>query len=194
MISAIVLAAGRSRRMGTQKLLLPLRGKPMIAIVVDELLRGRVDRVIVVTSEAGDGVIDALAGRNVCHVTTPRDEMLASVRRGLTALDEDCEGVVLALGDQPDISADVVTRLVHFFQSGARGIVVPTHQGRRGHPLVFASRYRNEILTRFDGIGLRGLLAAHPQDVREIEMGAEGILRDIDTPDDYRRALRDPGQ
>ncbi len=196
MSGAIVLAAGRSRRMGTQKLLLPLRGQPMIAHVVDELLRSPVDQVFVVVGTNGEPIVDALADRRVQCVANPHDdgEMLQSVRCGLTAMPEQSAAALVALGDQPDITADLVAELVRSFRTTGRGItgrgiVVPTYNGKRGHPLLFAMHYRREILTRHEGRGLRGLLEAHPRDIFELEVGTAGILEDVDLPEDYRRAI-----
>ena len=196
MICAMVLAAGRSRRMGTQKLLLPVRGEPMIARVVDELLLGGVDRVFVVTGKASQPILDALAARPVHFVTNPHaeDEMLRSVRCGLTAMPEQTAAAMVALGDQPGITEDVVAELVRCFGTSGRGItgrgiVVPTYRGKRGHPLLFAMHYRDEILTQHDGRGLRGLLDAHPQDVFELEVATSAVLEDVDTPEDYRREI-----
>ena len=192
MIFAMVLAAGRSRRMGTQKLLLPFRGQPLIAQVVDELLRSPVDQVFVIVGKKGKPILEAIAGRRVRFVTNrhPEDEMLYSVRCGLTAMPEQSEAVLVALGDQPGITADVVAELIRSFHATGRGIVVPTYKGRRGHPLLFATHYRSEILTRYEGRGLRGLLETHPQDVFELEVTTAGILEDIDLPEDYELAIR----
>ena len=191
MICAMVLAAGRSRRMGTQKLLLPYGGKPLIAQVVDELLRSPVDQVFVVIGKDGKPILEAIAGRCMHCVTNTQaeDEMLHSVRCGLKAMPEESAAVMVALGDQPGITADVVAELVLSFHATGRGIVVPTFEGKRGHPLLFAMHYRDEILTRHEGRGLRGLLEAHPQDVFELEVATSGVLEDIDLPEDYRRAI-----
>jgi molybdenum cofactor cytidylyltransferase len=177
--------------MGTQKLLLSLGDKPMIAVVVDQLDEGPLDEVIVVTGCDGTAMRQALAGRNVRFVNNPgdNDEMLQSVRCGLTAVRGDARGVMVVLGDQPTVTADVVTQLVHVFRKDPRGIVVPTYGGQRGHPLLFAASYGDEILTRYDGQGLRGLLEAHRDEVREVAMKTSAILDDVDTPDDYQRAL-----
>jgi len=228
MVCALVLAAGRSRRMGTQKLLLPVGGQPMIARVVDELLRSPVDEVVVVTGHEGERIAKALARPlagsrcpaassgfpRVRFVANPRpeSEMLDSVRCGLAAMPEECAGVLVALGDQPAIRAEVVAALVRAFRAAGRrrsggasdtrpkynfrcgrvagrGIVVPTCGGRRGHPLLFAMHYRDEIATRYDEVGLRGLLQAHPEDVIEVEVAEPGVLEDIDAPEDYRRTV-----
>ncbi len=188
MICALVLAAGQSRRMGTQKLLLPWKGQPLIVHVVDELLRSPVDQVFVVINEQGKQIREAIAGRRVHFVTNAdaEGEMLSSVRCGLIAMPEQCAAVLVALGDQPSITADVVGKLVRARQTTGRGIVVPTYRGRRGHPLLLAMHYRDEILTRYEDVGLRGLLRAHPEDVLGVEVATPGILEDMDVPEDYQ--------
>ena len=191
MICALVLAAGRSRRMGTQKLLLPFRGQALIAHVVDELLRSPVDHVFVVVGKQGRPILEAIAGRRVHAVTNTHDddEMLRSVRCGLIAMPEESAAAIVALGDQPSITADVVAEMIRSFHTTGRRIVVPTCEGKRGHPLLFSMHYRDEILTRHDGRGLCGLLQAHPQDVFELEVATAAILEDIDLPEDYRRTI-----
>lgn len=191
MICALVLAAGQSRRMGTQKLLLPLEGQPVIVHVVDELLRSPVDQIFVVIGEEGKQISEAIAGRRV-HVVTNANaegEMLSSVRCGLIAIPEECAAALVALGDQPSITADVVEKLVRALRTTGRGIVVPTYRGQRGHPLLLAMHYRHEILTRYEDVGLRGLLQAHPEDVLGVEVATPGILEDMDVPEDYRRMI-----
>ena len=191
MICALVLAAGQSRRMGEQKLLLPLQGRPVIVHVVDELLCSPVDQVFVVTGEAAEPIVEAMAGRDVRFVTNPLAgaEMLGSVRCGFSAMPEQCTAALVALGDQPSLAAGVVEDLVQAFRASGRGIVVPTHRGRRGHPLLIAMHYREEILTQYENVGLRGLLQAHPEDVLGVEVAAPGILDDVDRPEDYRRTV-----
>jgi len=176
--------------MAAQKLLLPVGGQPVIARVADQVLAGPVDRVFVVIRPEEGPIIGALAGRGVTFVTNPdtAGEMLSSVRCGLAAMPEQCVAVLVVLGDQPDVTARVVGRMVEAFRESGRGIVVPTYRGRRGHPLLVAMKYREEILTGFDDVGLRGLLQAHPDEVREVDVGTPGILEDLDLPEDYRRA------
>ena len=116
--------------------------------------------------------------------------MLSSVRCGLRVMPEDCDAVLVVLGDQPGITADVIVALVQaYFESGC-GIAIPTHNGRRGHPLMFAMHYRDEILNNYDDIGLHGLLHAHPQDVCEIEFPTTNVIDDMDLPEDYDREKR----
>ncbi|MGD0655082.1 MAG: nucleotidyltransferase family protein [Thermoguttaceae bacterium] len=191
MIHAMILAAGRSRRMGAQKLLLPLGDRTVIARIVDEVLRSPVDRVFAIVGPEGNGVIEAISNKCVDFVTNPdiQGEMLSSVRCGLCAMPDDCTAVLVVLGDQPGIAADVIALLVRAFQTSGRGIVVPIHGGRRGHPLLMSMHYRDEILNCYQDVGLRGLLHAHPEDVSEVEVAAPDVIEDMDVPEDYERAV-----
>lgn len=191
MIGAIVLAAGRSVRMGTQKLLLPIADRPLITRVVDELLRSPVDEIVVIIGADGAQIEEALSGRRVRLTTNLNSEgdMLSSVRCGLRALPPSCEAVLVTPGDQPGLTAGLVAKLVTAFRASGRGIAVPVHGGRRGHPLLFGAAYREEALRGFEGVGLRGLLAAHPGDITEVAVEVAAELDDVDTPADYRRLL-----
>jgi CTP:molybdopterin cytidylyltransferase MocA len=116
-------------------------------------------------------------------------DMLSSVRCGLRALPPQCEAVLVALGDQPSVTADLVARMVEAFRTSGRGIVVPTCGGSPGHPILFSARYREEVLTCHDGVGLCGLRRAHPDDVFQMRVTDPSVLTDMDHPEDYRRAL-----
>ncbi len=192
MIIAIVPAAGQSRRMGDQKQLLPFAGTTVIGHIVDELQRSRIDEVCVVVGHQADRVRQALEGRTVRIVANPdyeRTDMLASIRCGLAVMPADCRAVLVALGDQPAITAELVDAMLDCFSGGERGIVVPVYAGRRGHPLLLAGRYRSEILTGCEQTGLRGLLAAHAEDVFDLPVSTAAVLADMDYPEDYQREL-----
>jgi molybdenum cofactor cytidylyltransferase len=192
MIHAVVLAAGRSRRMGTQKLLLPIGGQPVIARVVDALPRGAVDRVWVVIGPDGEQIRLALADRDLAFVTNPDTEgdMLSSVRCGLRALPAPWDAVLVVVGDQPALTPQLVRNLVCSFQTSRSGIAVPTCRGKRGHPILIARLYLEELLTHHDSVGLRGLLQAHPADVIEVQIEDPAVLEDMDRLDDYARMTR----
>jgi molybdenum cofactor cytidylyltransferase len=191
MIAAILLAAGRSRRMGAQKLLLPYGGRTVIGHIAGEIVRSPVDRTFAVVGHDAPLIAEALAGLDVTCVAAddPDGEMLTSVRSGLRAVPPECEAVLVALGDQPTLTADLIGRMIGAFRTSARGLIVPVHGGRPGHPILFAARYREEVLTRYDCLGLRGLRQAHPDDVCEIAEASGNVLMDMDYPEDYRRAL-----
>jgi molybdenum cofactor cytidylyltransferase len=192
MIGAIVLAAGQSRRMGTQKLLLPFAGQTVIGHVIDQLSAAAIVNIFVVVSSDGPAIAQALSGRPVKLVENlePDSEMLSSVRCGLRALPSDCEAALIAVGDQPAITTLLIRKVFDAYQSSGRGIVVPVAGGKRGHPTILAARYFVEILQGFDGVGLRGLLLAHSGDVQEVETDDPALLADIDVPEDYLRAVQ----
>ena len=191
MIYAIILAAGQSRRMGCQKLLLPFGDRTVIGRVVSEVRRSTVTEVLVVIGPDGRGIAGALAGWRVSIVTNPNPDgdMLSSVRCGLRAVPAQCETILVAVGDQPAITADLINEMIRAFRTTGKGVVVPVHDGKRGHPLLFTTGYRDEILTRYDGVGLRGLVQAHADDLFELKVAASAVLSDMDYPEDYRREL-----
>jgi len=191
MICAIVLAAGESRRMGVQKLLLPFGSTTVIGHIVDQLVASAVEQVIVVVGHEADRIVEELADRPVEIVTNPdhKTGMLSSVRCGLRVVPQQADAVMVALGDQPAITSGLVDEMVEAFRTTGKRILVPVYQGRRGHPLLFAKHYRDEILTDFDDVGLRGLLRAHPDDVFELNVANPAVLSDIDRPEDYQREL-----
>ena len=195
MICAIVLAAGESRRMDArarcQKLLLPFGGKTIITCVINTLLNSAVDQVFAVTGRDADMIVKELADSAATIVNNPdyQSGMLSSVRCGLRALPHDCQAVMVVLGDQPTITRKLVDDLIQAFTTNRKGIVVPVFHGKRGHPILFSAGYRDEILTRYDDVGLRGLLYAHPDDVFELTFSDPCVLSDIDYPEDYQREL-----
>ena len=191
MISAIVLAAGRSSRMGLQKLLLPFAGKTVITHIVDQLLAGDLDKMYVVVGHEPDRITEQLSDRPVSIVINPNYDsgMLSSIRCGFKALPSDCDAALIALGDQPGITSKLVDNMVRSFNKTDKGILVPLHNGTRGHPIIVAKHYQTEILTRYDDIGLRGLLHVHPDDIFELSVSTSSVLFDMDYPEDYLREL-----
>lgn len=187
---AIVLAAGRSRRMGTQKLLLPFAGSTVLGRVVDAFLTAPMDRVVVVVRRDSQALREALGARPVAFVENPDPDgdMLSSVRCGLRALPDAVEMMAVSPGDQPSIEAGLIRRMLAAYRAGSQGILVPVHDRRRGHPLLVAGWYRHEVLTGYDGVGLRGLLDRHAAGVHEWHTDDAAVLEDLDTPAEFKRA------
>jgi molybdenum cofactor cytidylyltransferase len=189
MIGAIVLAAGESRRMGTQKLLLPLAHTTVVAHIVDRVLASRADRTVVITGYSRDAVESALAGKPLAfaHNADFKDGMIGSIRRGIEALPAECRAYLVVLGDQPRIRTETIDALIDAHAKKSHGVVVPEHCGTTGHPVLVAARFRDAIMARFDAEGLRGLLRENPLDVLRVPVTDDGILFDMDTPADYAR-------
>ena len=187
-IAAIVLAAGRSRRMAPHnKLLLPgQNGKPMIARVVDNVLSSAARPVLVVTGHQAEEVERALAGRPVRFVHAPdyAQGLSASLKAGIAAVPAECAGAIVCLGDMPLITGRMIDRLLAAYDSEeGRTIVLPNFHGKQGNPMLWDRRYFPEILEITGDTGARFLLAKHMEAVAEVEMSDDAVLRDIDTPE-----------
>ncbi|MCL4692708.1 MAG: nucleotidyltransferase family protein [Candidatus Hydrogenedentes bacterium] len=195
MIAAIVLAAGESRRMGRQKLVLPYGDKTVIEHIVSQVLASEIAQTIVVTGHDVQAVEAALLGKPVTFVENRRykDGMLTSIRAGLQAVTPAAEGFMVVLGDQPSIDAPTITQLVAGFRAVEKGIVVPLYDNDTGHPIIISIAYRDDVMTKFDDTGLRGLIYGHPEYVHRLPVRAPGVLRDMDTPEDYERELKEIG-
>jgi molybdenum cofactor cytidylyltransferase len=190
-IAALILAAGRSRRMGgPNKLLATVGGKPLVRIAAEAALASAVSSVVVVTGHDAPAVEAALAGLPVAFVDNRHyaEGMSTSVRAGVGALPADVEAVVVMLADMPAVSAEAVNRLISAFrpEDGAE-IVVPIYHGRRGNPVLWPARFFPALKAVEGDVGGRSLIAANPRSVVEIELDA-GVTRDVDTPKDLADA------
>jgi molybdenum cofactor cytidylyltransferase len=186
-IWAIVLAAGESRRMGFPKMLLEIRGKPMIENVILNVLSSGIENILVVLGADHERVKEPVKRMPVqfCYNENYRDGMLSSVRCGLQNLPDDFEAVLFFQGDQPFISHELIDKLTGIFQKTGRGIIIPLYDRKRGHPLLVGRKYRNKIEELDDSAGLRSLAQIYADDVLEVETEDNGILIDCDTYDDY---------
>jgi molybdenum cofactor cytidylyltransferase len=186
-IAALVLAAGLSRRMGRNKLIEPVQGVPMVARAVDAALASQAGPVVVVTGHQEDAVRTALGRkRKVTLVHNPdhAEGLSTSLKHGLAAVPPDCEGVLVCLGDMPRVRAQHLNRLIDAFNpTEGRAICVPTFAGKRGNPVLFARRYFAEMAAVAGDVGARHLIGEHAEAVVEIEMGDEGVLVDVDSPE-----------
>lgn len=189
MITALVLAAGRSQRMGTQKLLLPLGKQSVLARVVDALSRTSLHPTIVVVGRDAALIRQSLRDYRVLYTVNPDPEgdMLSSVRCGLRAIPKSCKGALVALGDHPAIQSAWIEQMLRLFHEDRGQLVVPVYRGRRGHPILISAQLFDEVLSEYDGVGLRGLLQAHQERVSLMEVDSPGVLEDLDTPEDYQR-------
>ena len=187
-----MLAAGESRRMGQPKQLLPFGERTILERVVDTLLTAGVGEVIVVLGHLADRVRAVLGDRPVRAVvnTEYRQGMLSSVKCGVGAVGAGYDAVLIALGDQPHIEGAVVSEVMRAYRAGDAGIVIPRYGDKKGHPIIInLQRYREAIANLPEDAGLNGLMQAHADDVRLIDVATEDIIRDIDVPDDYTREL-----
>jgi molybdenum cofactor cytidylyltransferase len=184
-IAAVVLAAGKSTRMGERnKLLMPLHGEPMIARTATAIAASPATPIIVVTGNDADAVRAALTNRLVTFAHNPRyaEGMSTSLHAGLAALPADADAVLICLGDMPAVTPAAIGKLIAAFDpTEGRAIIVPTFGAKRGNPVLFARAYVDEMMHLEGDAGARALLSAHAEAVYEVETDA-GVLADADTP------------
>jgi molybdenum cofactor cytidylyltransferase len=190
-VCALVLAAGRSRRMAPlNKLLVPdARGVPMIARVVDNALASHARPVIVVTGHERERVEEVLAGRPVllAHAEDYAEGLSASLKAGLRAVPPDAEGMLICLGDMPLVSGEMLDRLAGAFDpEEGRAIVQPTFRGKQGNPMLWSREFLPQMLTLGGDVGARHLAAQHADRLVEVEMPDDAVLRDFDTTESLR--------
>jgi molybdenum cofactor cytidylyltransferase len=190
-IGAVVLAGGQSRRMGERnKLLLEVNGRPMVRHAVEAALEAGLREVVIVTGHERQRLEEAVAGLPVRLVHNPDFALglSTSLKRGLQALDPSLDGVLVLLGDMPLITAGHLRRLIGAFNPiEGRGIVVPTHRGKRGNPVLWARSFFQAMRDLEGDVGAKHLLGEHAGELVEVELEDEAPLVDIDTPEALSR-------
>ena len=189
-LSAVVLAAGLSRRMGAEnKLLLPVRGEPLVRRVVSTIASFPFVEIVVVTGHDAPQVEHALAGLPVRFVHNAHYEegQMTSVRAGLTALTRPASGVMVCLSDQPALTRDDLAILADAFGRGEARVLVPTFGGARGNPIVLSRASLEEILARGGNFGCRQFVAKNADVVTTFEMPNDHVTVDVDRPEDYAK-------
>ena len=190
-IWSIILAAGESKRMGFPKMLLEFNGKTMIENVLDHVAASESDGILVVLGAGREELIDLVRKYDVkyCYNENYREGMLSSVKCGFKNLPSDTDAALVFQGDQPFIGPEVINKVIRAYRLSGKGIVIPAFNGKRGHPLLLDSKYRDEIDKLDPAEGLRSLTYLISDDVLEVETDDPGILRDFDTYDDYRKEI-----
>jgi len=187
-IAAIVLAAGRSTRMGAaNKLIADVGGKPMVLRVVEAALASKAAPVLVVTGHMAAEVSAALAALDVTLVANPdyASGLASSLKAGIRGLPTPCEGVLIMLGDMPQIAPDHLDTLMAAFAPDT--IVVPAHEGKQGNPVLWPAAYFPDLLQLEGDAGAKRLIGAHAAHVRELDLGTTAIFADVDTPEELTR-------
>ena len=192
-VAALVLAAGRSRRMAPLNKLLVSddKGIAMVARVVDQALASQARPVIVVTGHERDRVEEALAGRPIlfAHAADYAQGLSASLKSGLAALPPGIDGVMVCLGDMPLVSSAMMDRLIAAFDpEEGRAIVQPTFRGKQGNPMLWAQEFVPAIMAVTGDVGARHIAALHAERIVEVEMPDDGVLRDFDTTEALKAA------
>jgi molybdenum cofactor cytidylyltransferase len=193
-VSAILLAAGESRRMGDlNKLTLPVAGVPLLRHMVTRLLDSKLYEIVVVTGHEQATARALLQGFPITLVSNARylEGQMTSVYCGMQALSEPCDGVMVCLSDQPLLEAADINRLVSaFLERCPTSVLVPVFQGQRGNPRVLAYQHRDAVLAGAGSLSCKRLIDKNPQLVTTLEMDNDHVVFDIDTPTDYQRLMR----
>ena len=191
-VSAVLLAAGSSARMGRPKQLLPLNDKPVIRHCIDTIIASGVREIVVVVNPVVQAVAEALSGLPVCiAINDNRDsDMAGSARVGLKSVDQAASAVLVCLVDHPLASAETMKLLMRAHAETPGKIILPAHHNRRGHPGLFPISILNEL---FVVDTLRDIVRRDAGRVRVIDVPDEGVVLDMDTPEDYERVLKRAG-
>lgn len=191
MISGIVLAAGRSQRMGQPKLLLPWNGVPLVRHVTQIALGSRLDQVIVVTGHRVAHVSAALSDLplQLVHNEAFLDGQSTSLRAGIAALSVETEAAVVLLADQPLLRSTTIDALIDCYRQHQPLIVVPRYAGKRGNPVLFARELFPALQMISGDQGARQVIREHQDQVQWLDTTDEGVVLDVDTPDMYQRLI-----
>jgi molybdenum cofactor cytidylyltransferase len=190
MISAIVLAAGGSTRMGTSKPLIPINGRPLLDYVLRTVHGSRVGDIVVVLGHDADRIRDAISieGARVIVNDAYRDGISTSIRAGVRAADHRSEAFVIVLGDQPFVTSKTVAELIARWNESRAKIVIPSYQGERGNPVLLDRSLAGEIQGLTGDQGCRAIFGRHVDGILEVPVQDAGILIDLDTPEQIARA------
>ena len=194
-IAAVLLGAGRSRRMGRDKLALPWGDKTVFESCLDTLLHSELTEVNVVISRESGAFRDRLASRpaflagRIKYIQNPYPErgMSFSIRKGLRDLGPGIQGILIALGDQPLLKERTINALIHAFTAGEGKIVVPFYEGKRGNPVLFDRCYIGALSELKGDVGGRSVVDSYPDKVIRVRTRSEAVVRDIDTWKEYRK-------
>jgi len=189
-ISAIVLAAGLSTRMGKPKLILPWGKTTIIGQVVHVLLGAGIIDIVIVTGAYKREVEDAISQYPVRFVHNPNaisEEMTTSLQKGLEAINDDTDAIMIVLGDQPQIELKVIEKLIDTYCQSDHKLVFPSYQQRRGHPWIVDRSLWSEILLLSRSDTLRDFVRYHGNEINYVLVDRDSILRDIDTPEEYSK-------
>lgn len=190
-IGAIVLAGGQSIRMGRPKVLLPWgNDKTIIEHITEQLIRSRIDHIRVITGYYADDVkslIKPLGVKVVHNRSHKTGEMLSSLKAGLRAMPDHVAATLIVLGDQPRIQPKVIYQLLTAYARGEGDLLIPSYQMRRGHPILIGRQYWSEILSLKRNQVLRDVINAHSDKISYVNVSTDSVLRDVDTPEEYRQ-------
>lgn len=193
-VSVLLLAAGKSERMGQNKLLMSCDGDTIIGRTLDNLMASQAAEIVVVLGSRAQDITQAIGQRDVALVLNPNYArgMSTSLITGLGMVSQQARFVMVALADQPFIATRTYDGLIEAALNTDKGLIAPVFRKKRGNPILIHAGYFPEIM-RFSGdVGGRELLAQYPEDVLEVKVTDEGVVINVNTPEEYARHVARP--
>jgi molybdenum cofactor cytidylyltransferase len=194
-VGAIILAAGKSTRMGEAKQLLRLGDGTVLGQTIENVRRSRLEEIVLVLGSSAEAIrrqlpISLLKGLKVVINPAYAQGMASSLRAGLSALDAQIDAALIVLADQPFVRAETlnqIAQLAHQHRSSRAQIVIPSYQGVRGNPVLLDRSVFAEVMALQGDVGCRAIFGSHTERTLNLEVKDEGILLDIDNHEDYER-------
>jgi molybdenum cofactor cytidylyltransferase len=191
-VSAVILAAGTSTRMGQAKQLLPLGGTTVLARTIDNVRSAGLVEMVLVLGASAEAIRrqlpqSLLEGLKVVVNQAYRQGMASSLREGLSALDPQTGATLIILGDQPFVRPQTLHQIIAGYHRSGAQIVIPSHQGKRGNPVLLSRSVFPEVMALEGDTGCRAIFPNHLDAILKVEVEDLGILLDIDNQDDYDR-------
>jgi len=190
MICGIILAAGEGKRMGKEKLTLPLGDKQLIEWVLQAVKLAPLDKYFLVVRPEDKEIIKIGESWGAEIVLNPeyRSGMSSSIRKALYQISSEVvEGIFILLGDQPLINPSIIYKMLKAFTPGKREIVVPFYEDKQGNPVLFDNYWKEELMKLSGDVGGRVLIKAHSERIKRVKIPDESIFLDIDREEDYEK-------
>lgn len=192
-IGAIVLAAGQSRRMGVNKLLMPWQGTTIIQHILEQLHAAHIHPIVMVIGKKNNRINSIITENGIFSIANPNftdGSMLHSVQIGIREiLKSSVHGMLIVLGDQPSIEISKIQQLVQKFKFSDKKMVVPEYGGHKGHPWIISTDAAREVLKLDEPETLRTFLKTHQSDIEYMTVSDSSVLSDIDTLGDYKKQI-----
>jgi molybdenum cofactor cytidylyltransferase len=191
-VGAIILAGGSSTRMGKAKQLLPLGHSTVLTQTIANVRGAEVNEIVLVLGASAEIIhrqlpLPLLKGLKVVVNNSYVEGMSSSLRAGISALDQHSEAALIILGDQPFIRSQTMDQVIRAYRRDQAQIVIPSFQGSRGNPVLLDRSVFSEVMALEGDTGCRAIFGNHLEGIAKVEVEDEGILLDIDDPDDYNR-------
>ncbi|WP_435548076.1 nucleotidyltransferase family protein [Desulfobacterium sp. N47] len=191
MISGIILASGFSKRMKREKLLLPLAGIPLVEHIIRTAQSSHLDEVILIYRNENIKELGAKYLNKIIFNAHAEEGQSAAVKLGITAADKETDAFMFFVGDQPFLSSAMVNILIDIFTDYPDNIIVPVYNGKRGGPVIFPAKFKDELLALVGDSGGRSIIEKHKEELKPVEIENANAGIDVDTREEYEKITGD---